>query len=70
MRFYKTPGHNPGCLTMVLGKTIFTGDSYIPGIGANTKIYHADRELAKKSLDRIMELAGGKKVLSGHSIKV
>ena len=68
MHFYETPGHNPGCLTMVIGNAIFTGDAFIPGLGANTKIYHADKELAKKSLDRIMEMAKGKKVLSGNSI--
>lgn len=36
MSFYETPGHNPGCLTMVLGDLIFTGDAYIPEVGTNT----------------------------------
>ncbi len=30
MQLYETPGHNPGCLTMVIGDFIFTGDAYIP----------------------------------------
>ena len=66
MEFYETPGHNPGCLTMVVGNVIFTGDAYIPGVGANTRLPRADKVLAQKSLERIMKLAEGKTVLSGH----
>lgn len=66
MVFYETPGHNPGCLTMVVGDVIFTGDAYIPGVGANTKLPKADKELAKQSLERIFKLAEGKRILSGH----
>ena len=68
MEFYETPGHNPGCLTMVLGNHIFTGDSYIPGVGANTRLPRADKVLARVSLDRIMKLADGKVIHSGHQI--
>lgn len=66
--FYETPGHNPGCLTMVLGDIIFTGDAYIPGVGANTRLPLANKELAKKSLERILSLSEGKRILSGHQI--
>ena len=66
--FYETPGHNPGCLTMVLGNMIFTGDSYIPGVGANTRVPRADKALAKVSLERILKLAEEKQILSGHQI--
>ena len=66
MEFYETPGHNPGCLTMVMGDTIFTGDAYIPGVGANTRLPRANKEQAKESLERILKLAEGKTVLSGH----
>lgn len=69
MFFYETPGHNPGCLTMVMSDVIFTGDAYIPGIGANTKLPRANKEQAKESLERILKLAEGKKVLSGHQIE-
>lgn len=68
MNFYETPGHNPGCLTMVLGDVIFTGDAYIPGIGANTQLPHANKEQAKQSMERIMKLAEGKTILSGHQV--
>lgn len=68
MEFYETPGHNPGCLTMVLGNVIFTGDAYIPGVGANTRLPHANKELAEKSLERILSLSEGKRILSGHQV--
>lgn len=69
MEFYETPGHNPGCLTMVMDDVIFTGDAYIPGVGANTKLPKADKELAKQSLERILKLAEGKRILSGHLVE-
>lgn len=68
LQFYETPGHNPGCLTMVLGDMIFTGDAYIPGVGANTQLPHADKELATQSTGRILNLAKGRTILSGHHI--
>ena len=68
MLFYETPGHNPGCLTMVMGNVAFTGDAYIPGIGVNSIPPKADKTLAKVSLERISKLAEGKKILSGHQV--
>lgn len=68
MEFYETPGHNPGCLTMVIGNLIFTGDAYIPGVGVNTIPLHSNKEQAKESLERILRLAEGKAILSGHQI--
>ena len=70
MEFYETPGHNPGCLTMVMDDVIFTGDAYIPGVGANTKLPKADKELAKQSLLRIIKLAEGKTIHSGHEVQL
>ncbi len=69
MQFFETPGHNPGCLTMVLGDLIFTGDAYIPGVGANTQLPHANKEQAQQSLERILKMAKGKKIFSGHLVK-
>lgn len=68
IHLYETPGHNPSCLTMTLGNVIFTGDAYIPTIGVNTQLPHADKELAKISLDRIIKLAECKTIFSGHEI--
>ncbi|MBO6254987.1 MAG: MBL fold metallo-hydrolase [Bacteroidaceae bacterium] len=69
LEFYETPGHNPGCLTMVLGDKIFTGDAYISGVGANTQLPHANKEQAQQSLERILKLVEGKEIFSGHHVK-
>lgn len=69
MQFYETPGHNPGCLTMVMGDMIFTGDAYIPGVGANTQVPRSNKEQAEQSLIRILKLAEGKTILSGHKVE-
>ena len=68
MECYETPGHNPGCLTMVMGNVIFTGDSYMPGVGTTTTLPFANKELAKQSMERIIALAEGRTILSGHQI--
>jgi glyoxylase-like metal-dependent hydrolase (beta-lactamase superfamily II) len=68
MQFFETPGHNPGCLTMVLDDKIFTGDAYIPGVGANTQLPHSNKEQAQQSKERILNLAEGKVILSGHQV--
>jgi glyoxylase-like metal-dependent hydrolase (beta-lactamase superfamily II) len=68
IELYETPGHNPGCLTIVLGDMIFTGDAYIPGVGANTQLPHANKEQAAQSMERILKLAEGKTIYSGHKI--
>ena len=69
IEFYETPGHNPGCMTMVIGGFIFTGDAFIPGIGTNTQLPFSDKQLAHDSIERIHKLAEGKVILSGHQIK-
>ena len=69
MEFYETPGHNPGCLTMVMGDVVFTGDAYIPCVGVNTLLPHSNKEQAKRSFDQILKLVAGKIVLSGHQTK-
>lgn len=68
MMFYETPGHNPGCLTMVMGNVVFTGDAYIPGVGVNTIPPKADKTFANMSLERILKLAKEKTILSGHQV--
>jgi len=68
IEFFETPSHNPGCLTMVMGDVIFTDDSYMPGVGTTTTLPYADKEQAKLSMERIVTLAEGKRILSGHKI--
>lgn len=68
MKFYETPGHNPGCLTMVIGDMIFTGDAYIPGVGVNTIPPRSDKEQGRRSMERILKLAEGKVICAGHEV--
>jgi hypothetical protein len=53
---------------MVLGDKIFTGDAYIPRVGANTQLPHANKGQAQQSLERIMNLVEGKAIYSGHKV--
>lgn len=63
---YATPGHCPSCLTYVVENWIFTGDAYIPGVKVVTKLPGGDRMLAKQSIERILSLSEGKRLLAGH----
>ena len=54
MEFFETPGHNPGCLTMVVGDVVFTGDAYIPGIKTVTTFPHSNKKKAQESLLKIV----------------
>ncbi len=65
---YETPGHNPSCLTYVVGDAVFTGDAYIPGVAVVTNIPKANKEQAKQSKEKILSLAQGKIIYPGHEI--
>lgn len=67
-KVYYTPGHNPSCLTYEVGDYLFTGDAYIPGIKVVTTLKGGDKVKAKESLERILRLAEGKVVCSGHEV--
>lgn len=70
LNIYATPGHCPSCLTYSIGGWVFTGDSYIPGVKVVTKLPKGDRELSKRSVDKILQLAQNKKICPGHGIVV
>lgn len=63
-----TPGHNPSCLCFMVGDYLFTGDSYIPGVKVVTNLPGGDKRLAQESVERILELAEGKVICSGHEV--
>lgn len=68
MQVYELPGHNPGCMAMIVGDYIFTGDAYIPGLGVKDFVPYADKEQAKQSMERLLRLAEEKTILAGHQI--
>jgi len=63
-----TPGHNPSCITWVIGDALFTGDSYIPGIKTVTNLPGGNRCQAKASEELIKQLSVGKTIYPGHKI--
>lgn len=66
MKVVATPGHCPSCLTYVLDKYIFTGDSYIPGVPLVTKLPKGNKKQAEESKNYILRLANGKNICAGH----
>lgn len=67
-KVHYTPGHNPSCLSYEVGDFLFTGDSYIPGIKVVTNLPGGEKALAQESMDKILKLAVGKVVCSGHEM--
>lgn len=61
-----TPGHDKSCLTYQVDNCLFTGDSYIPGVKVITTFPNSDKEEAKLSTERILNLVGGRKIYPGH----
>ncbi len=66
---YATSGHNPSCLTYVVGNDVFTGDAYIPGVKVVTNIPGSDKLAAARSLKLIQALSVGKTIRPGHYIE-
>ena len=65
---YYTPGHNPSCITFVVGDYLFTGDAYIPGIDVVANLPYSNKEQVPDSLEKIKALALGRIVCSGHEV--
>ncbi len=65
---FETPGHHPSCVTFMVLDNLFTGDAYIPGIKVVTNLPKGNKKIAELSLERILKLAEGKIIRSGHSI--
>lgn len=63
-----TPGHNPSCITWVVGDAVFSGDAYIPGIRTVTNLPGSDKDQALRSEILIKSLAEGKQIYPGHKI--
>lgn len=70
MLFYETPGHNPGCLTMVIGNMIFTGDAYIPNVEVVINLRGGNKEKSIISFERILSLCVNRVVYPGHLVSV
>lgn len=54
---YFTPGHDWSCLVFLVDDYLFTGDSYIPSVKLVTNFPKSNKEQAKESLNRILDLS-------------
>lgn len=64
-----TPGHEPSCLSFIIGNNIFTGDAYIPGVMVVTSFPRSNKQQATSSLQRLKTMEDcGAKIMPGHSI--
>lgn len=63
-----TPGHNPSCITWIIGDSIFTGDAYIPGIKTVTNLPGGNKNDAGQSIKLIKDISTGKNIYPGHKV--
>ncbi len=63
---FETPGHDKSCLTYKIDNYIFTGDSYIPGLKTVTNFPNSNKEDAKLSEEKILQLAKNCVICPGH----
>ena len=61
-----TPGHNPSCISWLIGDCLFTGDAYIPGIKTVTNLPGADKMLATESEKKLKRLGEQYQIFPGH----
>lgn len=57
LQVLETPGHDAGCLSFRIGDSLFTGDSYIPGLPVFYKWKRSDKRLALENEQRLKDLA-------------
>lgn len=65
-----TPGHNPSCISWIIGDLIFTGDSYIPNIKTVTNLPGGNKMQADNSIKLIKKISQGRTIYPGHKIEV
>lgn len=64
-----TPGHEPSCLSFIIGKNLFAGDAYIPGVKTVVTFPRSNKQLADISLKTLIEYENqGYAIYPGHKI--
>lgn len=61
-----TPGHDRSCLSYIIGKYVFTGDSYIPGIKVKASFPNSNRADAEASYERLEIISKDYNLRPGH----
>lgn len=60
------PGHDKSCLAYIVGTNLFTGDSYIPTAKLTAKFPNSNKQDARASYERLVELGKNYTVRPGH----
>lgn len=68
IRVMETPGHDLSCLVYYTENSVFTGDSYIPGLKVITSFPKSNKENASLSEKRIIPMCKNKNVYPGHGV--
>lgn len=65
-----TPGHEPSCLSFIIGNNLFTGDAYIPGTKTVVTFPRSNKQLAIESENKLKLMEQeGYTILSGHWVE-
>lgn len=65
-----TPGHTPGGVCMLIGKSLISGDTIFPGGPGNTEIPGANRNQILKSIkEKLFILPGDTMIYPGHGLE-
>ena len=70
IKILETPGHDIDCLTYIIGQYIFTGDCYSHELQMQHCWFRSDKETAKESEQRIIDIVNRNDltVCAGHRI--
>ena len=63
-----TPGHTVGCVCLLCGDVLFSGDTLFAGTCGRTDLPGGDFKTIQQSLKRLAALEGDLKVLPGHGM--
>ncbi len=66
IRVLYTPGHTPGCVTLLVGDALFTGDTLFQGSMGRTDLPGGSDAAIMVSLSRLGHLEGDYRVYPGH----
>lgn len=65
-----TPGHEPSCLSFIVGNKLFTSDAYIPGVKTVVTFPRSNKQQAKESENKLKLMEqNGYTILSGHWVE-
>lgn len=65
-----TPGHEPSCLSFILGNNLFTGDAYIPGINTVVTFPRSNKQQAVESEKKLKFMEqNGYIIRAGHRVE-